>query len=90
MTSETYKTTVLSVVLTHNTKGSFARLRHNFLFHFLISRPKEMPKVFISVANVGRKVLVFAKVVKKKNADMFEIERYQNVLIHATRYFYNI
>ena len=46
-----------------------------------------MPKVFISVANVGRKVLVFAKVVKKKNADMFEIERHQNVLIYATRFF---
>ena len=54
-----------------------------------MSRPKQMPKVFISVANVGRKVLVFAKVVKK-NAVMFEIKRHQNVLIYVTRFFYNI
>ena len=34
-----------------------------------------MPKGFISVANVGRKVLGFAEVARKTNANMYEIIR---------------
>ena len=44
-----------------------------FFSHFLISQQKQMPKGFISVANVGRKVLGFAEVARKTNANIFEI-----------------
>ena len=50
-----------------------------------------MPKGFISVANVGRKVLGFAEVARKTNANMFEIIR-QKKSFHSSNevFFYNI